>query len=47
VWLRMSSSRGTVVLMPSIRNSRRARFIEAMAYARVGWWTSSLPIIES
>ena len=33
--------------MPSIRNSDKARFMQAIASSRVGWWTISLPIIES
>mgnify|MGYP003351896422 CR=1 FL=1 len=38
---------GTVVRMPSIRNSLSARCMAAIASSRVGRYTSSLPIIES
>ena len=46
-WLKISWWSGTVVLMPSMRSSASARCMQAMASARVAWWTMSLPIIES
>jgi len=34
-------------LYASMCNSLKARFMQAMASCRVGWWTISLPINES
>ena len=47
VWSRIFWCKGMVVFTPSMCSSASARFMQAMASARVGWWTSSLPIIES
>ncbi len=46
-WERISRCSGVVVRMPSTRSSFKARDMQSIASRRVGWWTISLPIIES